>query len=65
MADVVQQLEVKPEQEKILNGNAELDEREEADPSEETAKKKKKKKKKNKSAAQNEEASGTGRVGEC
>ena len=41
--------ELKPEQEKVLNGEAE--EKEEADPSEEIAKKKKKKKKKNKSAA--------------
>ena len=51
MADVVQEqvTEPKPEQAKVLNGEAE--EKEEADPSEETAKKKKKKKKKNKSAA--------------
>jgi len=54
MADVVaeQVVDQKPVQDRDLNGEAE--DREEADPVEETAKKKKRKKKKNKSATTGE-----------
>ncbi|KAG5846048.1 hypothetical protein ANANG_G00145590 [Anguilla anguilla] len=68
MADVLRQQvqEDKPDQEIFLNGEeVELDGKDEADPSEETAKKKKRKKKKNKAAgsAVNDEAEGDGSTG--
>ncbi|KAJ8261789.1 hypothetical protein GJAV_G00158430 [Gymnothorax javanicus] len=67
MADVLRQQvqEDKPDQEIVLNGDVQLEGKDEGDTTEETAKKKRKKKKKNKAAgpAVSEEADGDGSTG--